>query len=163
MSRDAKITFMKTGTYAVMHFVVAIAVAFALTGSIAMALAIGLVEPFVQTIAFAIHERVWSRAVSKPGPMEGMCATPWNGGTRIPIHQCSSLKITSYKTATYAAMHFVVAIAIAYALTGSVATALAIGIIEPLVQTFAFAIHERVWSKAVAAPPSAEQARQGLA
>jgi len=162
MSRDAKITFMKTGTYAVMHFIVAIAVAFALTGSITMALAIGLIEPFVQTIAFAVHERLWSRAVSKPGPMEGMAVTPLSGGSMVPMHQCS-LKITSLKTGTYAVMHFVVAIAIAFALTGSVATALAIGIIEPLVQTFAFAIHERVWSKAIAKPCCEKQARQRLA
>ena len=38
------------------------------------------------------------------------------------------------KTSTYAAMHFVVAVA------------LSIGIVEPLVQTGAYALHERVWS-----------------
>ncbi len=58
-------------------------------------------------------------------------------------------KITCYKTATYALMHFVVAIAVAYALTGNWKTALAIGVVEPFVQTFAFAIHERVWGRAL--------------
>jgi uncharacterized membrane protein len=53
---------MKTATYSLMHFTVAIAVAYLLTGSWSMALAIGLVEPFVQTFAFAIHERMWNRA-----------------------------------------------------------------------------------------------------
>jgi len=67
MSHDhrLKITCMKTATYSVMHFTVAIAVAFALTGSWKMALAIGLIEPFVQTFAFALHERLWARSVSK--------------------------------------------------------------------------------------------------
>jgi uncharacterized membrane protein len=59
-----KITCMKTATYAVMHLTVAIAVAYALTGSWSMALAIGLVEPFVQTFAFVIHERFWSKAAT---------------------------------------------------------------------------------------------------
>jgi len=51
------------------------------------------------------------------------------------------------KTVTYAAMHFVVAVAVAYALTGDAAIALSIGLIEPTVQTIAYAIHERVWEK----------------
>lgn len=62
--------------------------------------------------------------------------------------QCGSFKITCMKTATYALMHFVVAIAVAYALTGSWQLALAIGLVEPIVQTFAFAIHERLWNRA---------------
>lgn len=64
MHNCLKITCMKTATYAVMHLTVAIAVAYVLTGSWSMALAIGLVEPFVQTFAFVIHERFWSKATS---------------------------------------------------------------------------------------------------
>lgn len=54
---------------------------------------------------------------------------------------------TLQKTCTYALMHFTVAIIVAYALTQNWRTALAVGLIEPLVQTFAFAVHERLWSK----------------
>ena len=54
-------TLMKTCTYALMHFSVAILVAFALTRNWHVALAVGIVEPLVQTFAFAIHERLWSR------------------------------------------------------------------------------------------------------
>ncbi|MFN7055786.1 DUF2061 domain-containing protein [Hyphomonas sp.] len=57
---------LKTLTYSVMHFAVAITVAFALTGSWQAALAIGLIEPAVQTIAYAVHERVWERLGRKP-------------------------------------------------------------------------------------------------
>lgn len=49
----------KTASYAVMHLVVAVLVAYALTLDWQKALAIGLVEPFVQTFAFAIHARYW--------------------------------------------------------------------------------------------------------
>jgi len=81
MGCHLKITCMKTATYAVMHFVVAIAVAFVLTGSWQLALAIGLVEPFVQTFAFAIHERAWNKATSTPTPSEGLAATPLSGAS----------------------------------------------------------------------------------
>lgn len=54
-------TLAKTCTYSVMHLTVAIIVAFALTRDWRIALAVGLVEPIVQTFAFAIHERLWSR------------------------------------------------------------------------------------------------------
>ena len=52
-------TAAKTTTYAVMHFAVAFTVALALTKSWTAAAAIGLVEPFIQTGAYALHERIW--------------------------------------------------------------------------------------------------------
>jgi len=52
---------LKTLTYSAMHFAVAIAVAFALTRSWHAALAIGMIEPLVQTVAYTLHERVWER------------------------------------------------------------------------------------------------------
>lgn len=55
--------------------------------------------------------------------------------------------LLSLKTASYAIMHLCVAIAVAYALTLDWRKALAIGIIEPFVQTFAFALHDRYWRK----------------
>jgi uncharacterized membrane protein len=51
----------KTATYAVLHLVVAFAVAYALTRNWQAALAFGMVEPVFQTIAFSVHERVWAR------------------------------------------------------------------------------------------------------
>ncbi len=56
-----KFTCMKTGSYAIMHFMVAITVAYVLTQDWRAALAIGIVEPFVQTFAFYFHDRAWSR------------------------------------------------------------------------------------------------------
>jgi len=52
---------------------------------------------------------------------------------------------TAAKTFTYALMHLSVAIAVAYAISGDWAVALSIGILEPLVQTGFFALHERLW------------------
>jgi uncharacterized membrane protein len=44
-----------------MHFVVAVTVAFALTRDWKVALAIGLIEPMVQTVFFTLHDRIWTR------------------------------------------------------------------------------------------------------
>ncbi|MEZ5946190.1 MAG: DUF2061 domain-containing protein [Hyphomonas sp.] len=52
----------KTMTYSLMHLSVAMTVAFLLTGSWPAALAIGLIEPLVQTVAYTLHERAWARA-----------------------------------------------------------------------------------------------------
>jgi uncharacterized membrane protein len=54
-------TAKKTLSYSVMHLTVAITVAYILTRDWRAALAIGMIEPVIQTIAFAIHERVWAR------------------------------------------------------------------------------------------------------
>lgn len=62
-----KYSYMKTVTYGLMHFVVAVAVAYAVSGSWAVALGVGVLEPLVQTGAYHIHEKLWARA---GGPRE---------------------------------------------------------------------------------------------
>ncbi|MFZ4126153.1 MAG: DUF2061 domain-containing protein [Rickettsiales bacterium] len=54
---------------------------------------------------------------------------------------------TVAKTITYSMTHVTVAVSVAYALSGSLAVALSIGLIEPMVQTFTFYFHERGWKK----------------
>lgn len=50
----------KTASWSLVHMIVAIAVAYALTQNWRAALAVGLIEPIFQTIAFALHERAWA-------------------------------------------------------------------------------------------------------
>lgn len=57
---------LKTLTYGVMHLVVAVTVAYAVTRSWQAALAVGLIEPLVQTLAYNFHERAWSQAGERP-------------------------------------------------------------------------------------------------
>ena len=52
---------LKIASYGAMHLIVAILVAFALTRDIRIALAIGTIEPLVQTVFFTLHDRIWSR------------------------------------------------------------------------------------------------------
>lgn len=51
------------------------------------------------------------------------------------------------KTITYGAMHFSVAVSVAFAVTGSWVAALGVGVIEPLVQTVFYNLHEHAWSQ----------------
>lgn len=67
---------IKTCTYSAMHFVVAFSVAYWLTGSWQSAAAIGMLEPLVQTVAYAIHEKVWARMPQRLAPPWGKIAAP---------------------------------------------------------------------------------------
>ena len=57
----AHATVAKTMTYSMVHVSVAITVAYVLSGSLAVALSIGLIEPMVQTCTFYFHERGWKK------------------------------------------------------------------------------------------------------
>ena len=57
------------------------------------------------------------------------------------------------KTLTFAAVHMSVAIAVGYALTGSVAVGGALALVEPLVNTVAYFLHEKAWERIRALTP----------
>lgn len=154
---------LKIASYGVMHLVVAILVAFAITRDWRLALAVGMVEPFFQTIAYSIHDRVWHR-IERRRMLSGLEEASEAFTARLQImapeeqtrahgqygHSHAlprSLKQIAAKSVTYGVMHFVVAVAVAYALTQNWRVALAIGIIEPLVQTIFFTLHDRIWSR----------------
>ena len=54
---------------------------------------------------------------------------------------------TLAKTATYYVMHITVAIVVDYAVTGNLMTSIALSLLEPTIQAFAFFAHEKVWQK----------------
>ncbi|MEK9751796.1 MAG: DUF2061 domain-containing protein [Rhodospirillaceae bacterium] len=49
------------------------------------------------------------------------------------------------KTLTYGIAHVAVATAVAYALTGNLTASIGIGLIEPIIQTGVFTVHEILW------------------
>ena len=159
---------LKIASYGIMHLVVAIAVAYAVTRDWRLALAVGVVEPFVQTIAYSFHDRIWHRIEHRKmrsGVEEATEAFTARLDVMSPEEQSRahgkgplhhhghshalprSFKQIALKTVTYGVMHFTVAVAVAYALTGNIATALAIGTLEPLVQTVFFTLHDRIWAR----------------
>ncbi|WP_448659664.1 DUF2061 domain-containing protein [Sphingomonas sp. CJ99] len=57
MSRD----LMKTLTYLVIHLAIGFSVAYAFTGSLAIAGGIALIEPCCNAIAYFFHEKAWAK------------------------------------------------------------------------------------------------------
>jgi len=51
------------------------------------------------------------------------------------------------KTVTFACIHFLVAFGVAWVVTGSPVIGGVLAVVEPLVNTVAFYLHERVWQK----------------
>jgi len=156
---------LKIASYGVMHLIVAILVAYVLTRDWRIALAVGVVEPVFQTIAYSIHDRVWHR-VERRRMLSGVEETAEAFTARLELmdaHEQSrahghghhghshalprNLRQIALKTITYGLMHFAVAVAVAYALTRDIRLALAIGTVEPLVQTLFFTLHDRIWTR----------------
>ena len=54
-------TGIKTITFAMTHFTVAFIVGWAITGSFLMGSLLAMIEPAVNTVAYAVHERIWQR------------------------------------------------------------------------------------------------------
>ncbi|MNH49640.1 hypothetical protein D3C73_12210 [compost metagenome] len=147
-----------------MHLIVAILVAFALTRDWRIALAVGVVEPIFQTFAYSIHDRIWHR-IEQRRMLSGFEETAEAVTARLELmtmaeqdrahggHQGHShalprsLKQVALKTVTYGLMHFTVAVLVAFALTRDWRIALAIGTVEPLVQTVFFTLHDRIWTR----------------
>ncbi len=157
---------MKIASYGLMHLVVAILTAFVITRDWRVALAVGVVEPIFQTLAYSIHDRVWHRIERRrmaSGLEEATEAVAARLDVMSPDEQARvhdnaghaghahalprSFRQIAMKTLTYGVMHFTVAVSVAFALTHDIRTALAIGTIEPLVQTVFFTLHDRIWSR----------------
>ncbi|MBL0421242.1 DUF2061 domain-containing protein [Ramlibacter sp. AW1] len=63
-------TLKKTASYYLLHMLVAISVAYAVTGNLMLSLTLSLVEPTVQAVAFFFHEKLWDRLAHKrPGDL----------------------------------------------------------------------------------------------
>ena len=65
MSRENQRDVAKTGSFLLLHLLVGFTVAYALSGSLAIAGGIALIEPAVNAVAFFFHERAWR---TKPQP-----------------------------------------------------------------------------------------------
>ncbi|MGF1548641.1 MAG: DUF2061 domain-containing protein [Thiotrichales bacterium] len=51
----------KTVSFAIVHFSVAFAVGYLMTGSVLVGGAIAMVEPAINTVAYHFHEKLWGR------------------------------------------------------------------------------------------------------
>jgi uncharacterized membrane protein len=115
----------KTGSFAVLHLAIAVTVGWLLTGSFVLAGLISLVEPALNTLAHAVFDRWWIRRHGHAPALR--------------------------KTLLFAAIHVVNAVAVAWALTGSLAIAGALALVEPLVNAVALYFFDRWWPRRRAA------------
>ncbi|MDO6686335.1 MULTISPECIES: DUF2061 domain-containing protein [unclassified Agarivorans] len=53
--------FLKTISFAILHFSVAFSVTYTLTGSALIGGVIALIEPAINTVAFYFHEKLWQQ------------------------------------------------------------------------------------------------------
>ena len=56
---------VKSGTLALLHMGVSFAIAYALTGSAALATGIALIEPCIMSFVFSLHERAWNAVLNR--------------------------------------------------------------------------------------------------
>ena len=56
----------KTLTYLAIHLTVGFSVAYILTGSVAIAGGIALIEPVINAVAFFFHEQAWKQFLNRP-------------------------------------------------------------------------------------------------
>ncbi len=56
---------IKTLTYLSIHLTVGFTVAYVMTGSVALAGGIALVEPVINAVAFFFHEQAWKRVAAR--------------------------------------------------------------------------------------------------
>ena len=98
------------------------------------------------------HVHSNSGAGSAPADRAGLEPSSSGGSGRRRLLRRPSLKglrPTAFKPVTYSIMHLTVAISVAYALTRDWRIALGVGVIEPMVQTVAYMLHEKAWSAGV--------------
>lgn len=114
----------KTASYYILHLLVAAGVAWLVTGSLAMAMALSLLEPTVQAFAYFGHEKAWAKVV-------------------LPFKALA-------KTVTYYIMHITVAACVTFALTGDLLASLTLSLLEPTVQMVVFYFHEKFWTNKTA-------------
>lgn len=104
-----------------------------------------------------MHKHFHTGAGLSPSDREGGSdtATPSSGAARrrlegsrmnrLPRIARPKLGVRALKPVTYSLMHLTVAIGVAYALTRDWRIALGVGLIEPMVQTVAYMLHEKAW------------------
>jgi uncharacterized membrane protein len=115
----------KTAAFAVLHLAIAVSLGWLLTGSLVLAGLISLIEPALNTGAHAAIDGFWTRRHGA-GP---------------------SLR----KTALFTLVHFANAVAVAWLLTGSLAIAGVLAVLEPLANAVALYFFDRWWARRPAA------------
>ena len=116
----------KTLAFGLVHVGVAVAVGWVLTGSFVLAGLLALIEPTLNTTAYHLFDQAWRR----------------RGGSGPSLA----------KSSTFGIVHLLIAVGVGWALTGSLAVAGALALIEPAANSVALYFFERWWMRREPAP-----------
>ncbi|MDP2243894.1 DUF2061 domain-containing protein [Pseudomonas sp.] len=68
---------LKTITFTLMHFCIAFAVTYALTGSVAASGLVAAIEPLCNSVGFYFHEKIWQRLENRSNPAPELPKHAW--------------------------------------------------------------------------------------
>ena len=122
-------TLVKTITWRTYTTIVGIITAYLLTKSFSLASAIALSQLIINTIIYAIHERVWLRV-------------QWGVQETFELH-----RRTIVKTIGWRVIMLITATGITYFFTGNLTTAGSFALIQLIVNTGLNIVHERIWNR----------------
>jgi uncharacterized membrane protein len=118
----------RKGSQIITHLAIGFAIAYAVTGSIALGGLAVLVEPLLNVLLVPFHERAWHRKL--------------HGA----IGQRRYLLLTLEKI-SLSVMHMGVAFGVLYWATGSLAFGGLAAVLEPVCNVVLMPLHDRVWDK----------------
>ena len=151
---------LKIVSYGLVHFVVAVLVTWGLTRDWRLAFAVGVIEPFLQTVLYGLYDRLWHRidrrqrltrveetAEAFTARLDVMDAAEQARAHGVDADHRPSTRRVAVKTVIYTVLHLAMAVAVVAALTRDWRVALLIGLSEPIVQTIVFTLYDRLWSR----------------
>jgi uncharacterized membrane protein len=118
----------RKGSQVITHLAIGFAIAYAVTGSVALGGLAVLIEPILNVLLVPFHERVWHYKL--------------NGVTG----QRRYLMLT-FEKISLTAMHMVVAFTVLYGATGSAAFGGLAAVLEPVCNVVLMPLHDRLWDK----------------
>jgi uncharacterized membrane protein len=118
----------RKGSQVIIHLAIGFAIAYAVTGSVALGGLAVLIEPVLNVLLVPFHERAWQRRLNGA-----------SGQRRYLMLSFEKISLT--------AMHMVVAFTVLYGATGSAAFGGLAAVLEPVCNVVLMPLHDRLWNK----------------
>jgi uncharacterized membrane protein len=118
----------RKGSQVITHLAIGFAIAYAVTGSIALGGMAVLIEPILNVLLVPFHERAWHRK------LDGI-----TGQRRCLMLTFEKISLT--------AMHMMVAFTVLYGATGSAAFGGSAAVLEPVCNVLLMPLHDRLWNR----------------
>jgi uncharacterized membrane protein len=122
----------RKGSQVLIHLAIGFAIAYAVTGSMALGGLAVLIEPVLNVLLVPFHERAWHRRLQSAA-----------GRRRYLLHALEKGSLTL--------MHMGVAFGVLYFATGSMAMGSLAALLEPVCNVLLMPLHDRAWDKVLQA------------